>query len=145
PNTIRIQVAAPADLWRVPGNATHLQQMMINLCINFRDTMPDGGILTIEVANDCFDPIEKRVVIRIADTSAGMPRETSNRVVEPLWQTKDLDRLNGLGLYTVGKIVANHRGSLEFSSEPGQGTQFRIYLPADSSNPQLSAGEESHA
>ena len=124
----------------------------MNLCVNARDAMPNGGVLTIEAENQSLDSIERRVLIRITDTGIGMPAHVRSRIFEPFFTTKDRERGTGLGLFTVSRILASHRGLIEVSSEVGRGTLFKIYLPAEDSaigsetlRADLSSGRGVHA
>lgn len=128
------------NLWTVSGDATQLHQVLINLCVNARDAMPEGGVLSIDVENVFIDEnyarinidakVGKYVAITVADTGTGIPRETLHRIFEPFFTTKELGKGTGLGLSTVVAIVKGHRGFINVYSEMGKGTQFKVYLPA---------------
>jgi two-component system, cell cycle sensor histidine kinase and response regulator CckA len=117
-----------------------LHQVLMNLCINARDAMPDGGTLSLAAENRQITEsyarsnLEARagahVVMTIMDTGTGIPIELLDRVFDPFFTTKELGKGTGLGLSTVLGIVKNHGGFVKVSSEIGKGTKFRVYLPA---------------
>jgi CheY-like chemotaxis protein len=139
--------AAPG-LWRVRGDPSQIEQMIMNLVVNARDAMiPPGerfpaGTLTVEMANAELDeggagrPAVERVVpgqyvmLAISDTGSGMTPEVKRQVFEPYFTTKEPGSGTGLGLATVLGIVKQHRGYVFCDSEPGQGSTFRVYLPS---------------
>ncbi len=140
PKTIDICTDLPPNLWTICADATHLHQVLMNLSINARDAMPDGGILNISAKNLFVDEHYARmnidasvgsyIVITIADTGMGIPPEILDRIFEPFFTTKELGQGTGLGLSTVIGIIKNHGGFVNVYSEVGQGTQFKFYLPA---------------
>ena len=111
PRTIRLQVAADPDLPSLAGDAGQLQQALLNLCINARDAMPDGGVLSIEshLAGD-------RVMISVSDEGVGFDEETRRRIFEPFFTTKEKSKGMGLGLAMVYGIVRAHGGEIEVES-----------------------------
>jgi PAS domain S-box-containing protein len=144
PKTIEIQRNIPAtDLWAVSADATQLHQVFMNLCVNARDAMPDGGILSISVKNKFLDPdyarinLEARtgayVSISITDTGTGIPTELLDRIFDPFFTTKPVGKGTGLGLSTVLGIVKTHGGFVKVDSQIDRGTRFKVYLPAISS------------
>ena len=143
PKNIDLQVQAPDDLWSVIGDATQMRQVLMNLCINARDAMPAGGKLMIEAGNRYLDQEERRlpsgsppkqyVRITVADTGVGIPREIIEHVFDPFFTTKEQGLGSGLGLSTVLAIVRGHGGFINLLSQVGKGTEFKIYLPAQSS------------
>jgi PAS domain S-box-containing protein len=137
---IEIRTDLPKEnLWRVSGNATQLHQVLMNLCVNARDAMPEGGILEISVKNQWIDTHYARmnleakvgpyVVITVSDTGIGIPREILDRIFEPFFTTKELGKGTGLGLASVLGIIKSHGGFVNVYSEVGKGTQFQVYLP----------------
>ncbi|MEP0880697.1 response regulator [Trichocoleus sp. ST-U3] len=127
------------DLWTISGDATQLHQVLMNLCVNARDAMPNGGTLELCARNLWVDEHYARmnldakvgpyVVITVSDTGMGISREIIDRIFEPFFTTKEIGQGTGLGLSTVMGIVKSHGGFVQVLSEVGQGTQFYIYLP----------------
>jgi two-component system cell cycle sensor histidine kinase/response regulator CckA len=127
------------NLWHVQGNATQLHQVLMNLVVNARDAMPEGGIMTISAENLLIDEhyakmhIDAKVgcyvAITIADTGIGIPQTIQGRIFEPFFTTKEVGKGTGLGLSTALGIIKNHSGFVNLYSEVNQGTQFQIYLP----------------
>ena len=140
PRSIAINSDDVTDLHLVNGNATQLSQVIMNLCVNARDAMPEGGKLTISAQNVVLDETTTRanpgakpgpyVLIAIADTGCGIPPDIIDRIFDPFFTTKKPGKGTGLGLATVLGIIKAHDGFLQVKSEVGQGTEFRIYLPA---------------
>ena len=142
PKNIELQVETPHDLWNVVGDTSQLQQVLMNLCINARDAMPTGGKLMIEAGNRLLPKEEQRapanatpnkfVSITVADTGIGIPGEIIEQVFEPFFTTKERGHGSGLGLSTVLSIVRGHGGFIDLLSDVGKGTEFNIFLPAQS-------------
>lgn len=140
PKNVELQVQAPEELWSVIGDATQIQQVLMNLCLNARDAMPAGGKLTIKARNRYLVEEEKRLVtnplqkqyvrITVADTGVGIPQEIIDRVFDPFFTTKDKGRGSGLGLSTALAIIRGHGGFVTLFSKVGKGTEFKVYLPA---------------
>jgi two-component system, cell cycle sensor histidine kinase and response regulator CckA len=140
PPQVKIFTNLPSDLWLVRGDATQLYQILMNLCINSRDAMPDGGSLTVEARNMEIVPAAERVnggcqrsphvSIVVSDTGIGMSPETQKRIFEPFFTTKEPGKGTGLGLSTTLSLVKAHNGWIEVDSKPGTGTRFAIFLPA---------------
>ncbi len=140
PKSIEIEMDVAPCLWTVSGDATQLQQVLLNLCVNARDAMPDGGKLSIKVSNKFVDENYARmhlsasvghfVLISVTDTGVGIPPEIKNKIFEPFFTTKEVGKGTGLGLSTVVGIVNSHGGFLNVVSTPGEGSRFEVYLPA---------------
>lgn len=140
PRSITIETELPKDLWLVRSNSTQLSQVVMNLCVNARDAMPDGGRLFIRATNTMVKESlaaanpgahpGPHVVITITDTGTGIPPEVADRIFDPFFTTKILGKGTGLGLSTVTGIVKSHGGFLQMRSEMGHGTEFKIYFPA---------------
>ena len=151
PKAIELVHQIPADLWPVQGNASQIHQVLLNLCVNARDAMPQGGTLRISAANRRLDGAEAVaipgarpgawLVLEISDTGTGIPPELLERIWQPFFTTKGAGKGTGLGLSTVRGIVAGHQGFIELRTEAGLGTTFRVSLPAVESEPAQSASK----
>ncbi len=140
PKSIRIQTRIGKDLYPVLGNATQLHQVLLNLCINARDAMPDGGLLLIQAQNTLVEqkitpwqsqPVSgPHVVLTVSDTGQGMSPEVLGKIFDPFFSTKETGKGTGLGLSTVQAIVKSHGGFVEVSSQLGKGTTLSTYFPA---------------
>lgn len=140
PKSITPEVNIAPDLWTMTGNATQLHQVLMNLCVNARDAMPNGGTLTISAENRLIDEIYAQtsfdakagafIQLTVADTGMGIPSETLDRIFEPFFTTKEFGKGTGLGLSTVIGIVKSHGGFVTVESEVGRGTKFHLFLPA---------------
>jgi PAS domain S-box-containing protein len=140
PRSIHITSRIDKDLWPIEGDATQLHQVFLNLCVNARDAMPNGGRIQIEAQNAMIDqnyaqmqPEAKPgpyVVVTVADTGVGIPPALLDKVFEPFFTTKEIGKGTGLGLSTVLGIVKSHGGFLNVYSEVGKGTRFKVHLPA---------------
>jgi PAS domain S-box-containing protein len=128
-----------ANLWPLKVDPTQIDQILANLCVNARDSIPDVGKLTIETGNSTFGkdycaahagfvPGEY-VVLAVSDDGCGMDKETLTHIFEPFFTTKAIGKGTGLGLATVYGMVKQNNGFISVHSEPGQGTTFKIYLP----------------
>jgi two-component system cell cycle sensor histidine kinase/response regulator CckA len=153
PKSISIEQRLAEDLWTVVGDATQLHQVLLNLCVNARDAMPEGGILAIGAENRHLDgqyaghlgrTFENAapgnyVVLAVSDTGVGIPGEILDRIFDPFFTTKAPGQGTGLGLATAEGIIANHGGFITVESKQGFGTVFSIFVPAyDSSTRQQS-------
>ncbi len=140
--SIRI-VSEVAPGLEVVGDRVELHQMLMNLCLNARDAMPAGGVLTIgartateaEVAAHALHVAEGYLVLRIEDTGVGMDDETRARIFEHFFTTKRPDKGFGLGLATVSEVVRSHGGRVDATSAQGKGTSFVVYLPTGTAEP----------
>jgi len=138
--SMTIAVEAPDSVWPVRGDATQLKQVLMNLCLNARDAMPDGGRITIKLNNVVLDSAGAaalrevkpgpHVVLTVTDTGAGMTPAVLEKIFDPFFTTKEMGKGTGLGLAAVRGIVKGHSGAITVESQPGRGTSFRIYLPA---------------
>jgi two-component system cell cycle sensor histidine kinase/response regulator CckA len=141
PKSIEITSRYPEELWSIKGDPTQLHQVMLNISVNARDAMPDGGKLVFGSENFAVDeqyaamtPEATRgpyVLLQISDTGSGMPQETIDKIFDPFFTTKDPGRGTGLGLSTAVGIVKSHGGFISVYSEVGKGTTFKIFLPAE--------------
>ena len=136
-----------SEAW-IEADSGMMEQVLMNLCLNARDAMPQGGRLTVGVTpvNLAVEQIihaEARpgdfICLSVADTGCGMSTETISRIFEPFFTTKEIGKGTGLGLATVYGIVKQHQGWIEIASEPGKGSVFRVYLPASKSAPSASS------
>ncbi len=143
PKNVEFSVSTAADCWKTHGDASQLHQVFLNLCVNARDAMPQGGKLTIDVENVVLDDVYAAmnpqgragafVVVSVSDDGVGMPPAVIDRIFEPFFTTKEVGKGTGLGLSTVLGIVKSHGGFVNVYSEEGAGTQFKVYLPAQAS------------
>ena len=139
PKNIVFQTQVRGDLWSVMGDATQLHQVLLNLCLNARDAITDGGCITLSARNDTMpqDVASQRglapghyLCIEVSDTGCGMTREVAERIFEPFFTTKEINKGTGLGLSTVHGIIRTHGGTINVVSSPGEGSCFTIHLPA---------------
>ncbi|HEY5481371.1 MAG TPA: PAS domain S-box protein, partial [Verrucomicrobiae bacterium] len=144
PKNIQLQTRYAKDLRTILGDVTQLHQVLLNLCINARDAMPEGGTLTLEAENMELETVyadalmEAKpghyVVWRVMDTGTGIPPEILDRIFDPFFTTKDPGKGTGLGLSTLIGIVKSHGGFVRVYSVPGKGSTFAVYLPAAASS-----------
>jgi len=148
PKDIRLRIALEPDPWLILGYPAQLHQIVLNLCLNARDSMPNGGLVTIQVENRMLDEqyvattpeaMEVQpgphVALTVTDSGVGIPQADLERIFDPFFSTKVLGKGGGLGLSTVWAIVKAHGGFVTVDSEPGKGTSFRLYLPAKPNSP----------
>ena len=137
---IRVCSDIPADLWVVLGDPTQIHQMLLNLCVNARDAMPNGGTIKLGASNHLLDEQCAAMIagakpgpyllIELEDTGTGMPPEVIDRIFEPFFTTKELGKGTGLGLSSALAIIKSHQGFIRVSSELDKGSKFQVYLPA---------------
>jgi PAS domain S-box-containing protein len=141
PKSIVLEEDVPSNLWPINGNPTQVHQILLNLCVNARDAMPEGGTLRLSARNRELDDAAVQgiegaqpgpwIVIEVQDTGTGITPEVLAHMWEPLFTTKGTDKGTGLGLSTVRGIVVQHRGFVTIESEVGHGSTFRVHLPAE--------------
>lgn len=139
PKNIEVKSDVPADLPIISADPTQIHQVLMNLSINARDAMPEGGMLSIEASRVNIDDNYARmspdavpgehIVIAVSDTGFGMAPDIKKQIFDPFFTTKDIGRGTGLGLSTVLTIVKSHGGFINVYSEPGKGSRFSIYFP----------------
>jgi len=139
--TIDIRIQKGTGLWLVRADPTQIEQVLLNLALNARDAMPEGGILTFSTENIVIAPGHEGsnreytmtpgeyALLTVRDTGVGMDAETQRKVFEPFFTTKEVGRGTGLGLATAYGIVKQSGGYIKVVSSPGHGTEFRIFLP----------------
>ena len=152
PKNIDIQTVFSPEVWTVSGDATQLHQILLNLCVNARDAMPNGGPLTVGAENVIVDEqlarmnpgaqLGPHVIVRVSDSGTGMSPETMDKIFDPFFTTKEVGKGTGLGLATVMGIVKGHGGFLSLQSEIGIGTTFRVYLAGSVNQGTVSAAPE---
>ena len=140
PKSITLDFGADQGLWRVLGDPVQLHQVLLNLSVNARDAMPDGGVLAIRLDNCELDAATaeqiadgapgRHVRLTVRDQGVGIPAELLETVFEPFFTTKEHGKGSGLGLATTQAIVRSHGGFIEIDSVPGSGSTFTVYLPA---------------
>ena len=136
--TVQLEIVLAAGLWRAMADPTLVESALLNLALNARDAMPNGGRLTIESGNAALDdhyasahdvPAGQYVMIAVSDTGVGMDETTLERAFEPFYTTKDVGRGSGLGLSQVYGFVKQSGGHIALYSELGRGTTVKLYLP----------------
>jgi CheY-like chemotaxis protein len=140
PKSIAISVKLGGEKpWTIQGDPTELRQALLNLCLNGRDAMPDGGRLTLSAENVNLDPGQAErlgsppgpyVMVSVTDTGGGVPPESLPHIFEPFFTSKPEHKGTGLGLSVVAGIMKHHGGCVDVQSEIGKGTEFRLYFPA---------------
>ena len=136
---VKLDVVHGRDLWPVKADLSQFEQVIINLAVNARDAMPEGGNLTVRTRNVAGAdaarfgytglPASDHVLVEVTDTGTGMPPEILEKIFEPFFTTKEVNKGTGLGLSTVYGIIKQTGGFIYPESEPGKGTTFRIFLP----------------
>ena len=152
--TVRLETVLAGGLWRVHADPSPLENSILNLAVNARDAMPDGGRITIETANAHLDDAYVRenpvaesgqyVMIAVSDSGSGMPADIVAKAFDPFFTTKATGKGTGLGLSQVHGFVKQSGGHIKINSEPGAGTTVKIYLPrslAPEEKPLAAAGE----
>ncbi|MFM2168518.1 MAG: hypothetical protein RIS79_2889 [Verrucomicrobiota bacterium] len=151
PKSVHVTCACAEDTWNVEADPTQIHQVLLNLCVNARDAMPDGGELRLSIFNFQIDePFASmyhearpgpHVVFEVRDTGMGIPPELRERIFEPFFTTKEVGKGTGLGLATTVGIIKSHRGFVELCSQMGKGSVFRVYLPSAQSESVTAASE----
>ncbi|HCV42193.1 MAG TPA: hypothetical protein DGH68_01825 [Bacteroidetes bacterium] len=142
PKNITLEKTLPSQPLTTLGNHGELYQAVLNLCLNARDAMPDGGILTLDVVesvvqgevphavvSSSFAPGQKCMKIQVRDTGIGIAKPILDKIFDPFFTTKDRGKGTGLGLSVVYSIVKNHKGTIAVDTEEGRGSAFSVYLP----------------
>jgi PAS domain S-box-containing protein len=150
PKSIRIEQQIADELTEIMGDVTQWHQVVMNLSVNARDAMADGGVLRITASNLYVDAHYAgmtpglsegpHIAIEVSDTGSGIPPEVAEHIFDPFFTTKEVGKGTGLGLSTVLGIVRNHGGVINLTSSPGSGTTFRIIVPAAGSAAPASTG-----
>src|ERR1700729_4061515 len=150
---VKLDLVHGRDLWPVKVDVSQFEQVVVNLAVNARDAMPDGGKLSVRTANVTAEeatqlaykgmPAAEYVRIDVSDTGTGIPADIVDKIFEPFFSTKEVGKGTGLGLSTVYGIVKQTGGFVYVDSEPGSGTAFHIFLPRH--HPELEAQHEPQA
>ncbi|MBN1621879.1 MAG: PAS domain S-box protein [Endomicrobiales bacterium] len=139
---ITIETILSEDIWDINADKASISQVVMNLLLNARDAMPNGGKITIQTENKIVDKITtgtkmeneikpgKYIYLSLADTGIGMEENVCERIFEPFFTTRGMEKSSGLGLFVVYGIIKNHEGYIKVNSKPGSGTAFQIYIPA---------------
>ncbi|HXJ73414.1 MAG TPA: ATP-binding protein, partial [Candidatus Dormibacteraeota bacterium] len=140
PKTIQFKSKITDDLWPITGDATQLHQVLVNLTVNARDAMPEGGTLTVTAENFTLDSDIQHngnmilpgyfVLVKVTDTGTGISPEVLDKIFDPFFTTKEPGKGTGLGLSTVLGIVKSHGGFVQVQTELNKGTTFLVHLPA---------------
>ena len=147
---VKLELVHGRDLWPVKVDVSQFEQVIVNLAVNARDAMPDGGKLTVRTANVPAQEAEQLsykgmpaadyVRIDVTDTGTGIPADIVDKIFEPFFSTKEVGKGTGLGLSTVYGIVKQTGGFVYVDSEAGQGTSFRIFLPRHHAEQEVAGG-----
>ncbi len=148
PKNIDVQIEVET-VRPILADATQLHQILLNLCVNARDAMPDGGGISISAKDVALTQAEadkfvgakaaKYVLLKVTDTGTGIPPEIIDKIFEPFFTTKEIGKGTGLGLSTVISIIKSHGGFLDLQTQVGKGTTFNVYLPAAESSAAIPA------
>jgi PAS domain S-box-containing protein len=140
PKSIDFSTELGDNLWPIMGDATQIHQIILNLCVNARDAMPDGGKLALGAKNVALTEEQaakfagakaiQYVLLSSSDSGTGIPPEIIEKIFEPFFTTKEIGKGTGLGLSTVISIIKSHGGFLDLQTQVGKGTTFNVYLPA---------------
>ncbi|MBD2520247.1 PAS domain S-box protein [Nostoc sp. FACHB-973] len=140
PKSIEFSTVISEDIWAVTGDTTQLHQVLMNLIVNARDALPDGGNIEISAKNQFTDQAYTKmnldakvghyIVITVGDNGIGIPPEILDKIFEPFFTTKEVNRGTGLGLSTALGIIKSHGGFIKVSSRVGKGSKFKVFLPA---------------
>jgi len=140
PKTVTVSMKLADKLSTILADSTQIHQVFLNLCVNARDAMPNGGNLSLSTRLIIGEKVHARfpeakaseyVLIEVSDTGTGMDEATQNRIFEPFFTTKEPGKGTGLGLAVAFGIIHIHQGFIDVSSEPGNGTTFSIYFPVN--------------
>jgi len=152
---IELETISGAGLWKIEADTSELEATLLNLALNARDAMPDGGKMTIETSNAYLDDDYCRqngdvkpgqyVLIAVSDNGIGMPASTLERVFEPFFTTKETGKGTGLGLSQVYGFIRQSGGHVKIYSEVGQGTSIKLYLPRYQGEETVAAAEQAAA
>jgi len=141
PKSIAFEDSVPPDAWPIKGNPTQIHQVLLNLCVNARDAMPDGGRLSLRAENHRLDAATagdlsgSYLLLQVEDTGTGIQPEVLQKMWLPFFTTKGPGKGTGLGLSTIRGIIENHNGFIQVTTELGRGSVFRIFLPAAEEGP----------
>jgi two-component system, cell cycle sensor histidine kinase and response regulator CckA len=154
PKNIRFEMDNPGSLPLVNADAAQLQQVLLNLCVNARDAMPDGGVLAVSAEDVLLDAQlaalhpesapGRYILLKVSDTGVGIPSDLHEKIFDPFFTTKEGGETNGLGLSTVMSIIESHGGFVRVHSEVGKGTTFEVFLPAIPDEPGVGTGTQEH-
>lgn len=142
PENVELQFEIPDDVWAAKFDSSQLQQLLVNLVVNARDAMPNGGAVRVHAENVTRmapgrEPLRQEwVCLRVSDTGTGIKPEVLKQIFDPFFTTKEVGKGTGLGLAMVYGALAQHGGFVEVESDFGQGTTFAAYLPRDTQEPE---------